>query len=272
MKFLKNVFAFIIPLCAMLITFTLYLFTQNIVKEYKKKISDDYSIVVITNTPLIKEEINKLANIKVSKIVTLQREKIIDDIKSNLSNTSISLLKQKLPNFYKIHLEEFPTTTELNKIKDELYKNKNIRKVEIFSKNHNQVYLLLLLINEISLILFVVILIFSILILAKQIQIWFYEHQEKIAILQLHGASILYSSSTIIKYAIFSSFLAFLIVAGIFIFLVNNLSLVFPQELNGIVNVDFSLNKELFKLFSLSFGISILTIFGVLVKYKIKND
>ncbi|RXK00375.1 cell division protein FtsX [Arcobacter sp. CECT 8986] len=272
MKFLKNILAFVIPLCAMLITFTLYLFTQNTVDKYKKKIADDYSIVVITNTPLIKEKLNEIAGMKVEKITTLKKEKIIDDIKSSLSTTSIELLRQKLPNFYKVHLESFPTTTQLNDIKDELYKNKNIRKVEIFSKNHNQVYLLLLLINEISFILFIVILIFSVLILAKQIQIWFYEHQEKIAILQLHGASILYSSSTIIKYAILSSFLAFFIVAGVFSFLVTNLTMVFPVELNDIVDVEMSLSKELFKLFFLSFGISILTIFGVLIKYKLKND
>lgn len=132
--------------------------------------------------------------------------------------------------------------------------------------------MLLLLINEISLVLFVVILIFSILILAKQIQIWFYEHQEKIAILQLHGASILYSSSTIIKYAILSAFIAFFLVAGLFTFLVNNLILIFPQELSEIVDVEISLSSELVKLFFLSLGISILTIFGVLIKYKIKND
>lgn len=272
MKFLKNVFAFVIPLTAMLITFSIYLFTQNVVKEYKTKISDDYSIVIITNTPLIKENINKLADIKVEKIVTLKKEKIIKEIKSSLSQSSINLLKRKLPNFYKIHLSKFPTTSELEKVKNELYQNKNVRKVEIFSKNHNKIYLLLSLIKEISLILFLVILIFSIIILAKQIQIWFYEHQEKISILQLHGASILYSSSTILKYAIFSSFLAFGIVSGLIIFVTNNLNMLFPDELNSIINVDIDLNTELIKLFLLSFGISILTIFGVLIKYKIKND
>lgn len=272
MKFLKNIFAFVIPLTAMLITFSIYLFTQNVVKEYKAKISDDYSIVIITNTPLIKEDMTRLANIKVEKIVTLKKNKIIKNIKSNLSQTSINLLKRKLPNFYKIHLEKFPTTTELNKIKDELYQNKNIRKVEIFSKKHNQVYLLLSLINEISLILFLVILIFSIIILAKQIQIWFYEHREKISILQLHGASILYSSSTILKYAILSSILAFLIVSGLIMFFINNVTLIIPAELDSIINININLKTELFKLFALSFGISILTIFGVLLKYKIKND
>lgn len=37
MKFLKNILAFVIPLSAMLITFTLYLFAQNTVNQYKRK-------------------------------------------------------------------------------------------------------------------------------------------------------------------------------------------------------------------------------------------
>ena len=72
--------------------------------NYKKKISNDYSIVIITNTPLIKDNINELAGIKVEKIQTLQKKKIINNIKSDLSNSSIELLKRKLPHFYQIFL------------------------------------------------------------------------------------------------------------------------------------------------------------------------
>lgn len=67
MKFLKNTFAFVIPLTAMLISFIIYLFSSNILENYKVTIANDYSIVVITNTPLIKEDITKLADINVEK-------------------------------------------------------------------------------------------------------------------------------------------------------------------------------------------------------------
>ena len=134
MKFLKNIFAFLIPLTAMLITFSIYLLIDNVVVNYKQRIANDYSIVIITNTPLIKENINTLAGIDVEKIQTLKKNRIINNIKSNLSDTSIKLLKRKLPNFYQIFLEEFPTTTQLEKIKNTLLQNKNIRKVEVFSK------------------------------------------------------------------------------------------------------------------------------------------
>ncbi len=272
MKFLKNTFAFVIPLTAMLISFTIYLFSSNILDNYKKTIANDYSIVVITNTPLIKEEITELGDIRVEKIITLENNKIINNIKSSLSKSSIDLLKQKLPHFYKIKLEVFPTTSQLEIIKNQLYQNKNIRKVEMFSKNHNSVYLLLLLLNQISLILFSIILIFAIIMISKQIRIWFHEHHEKITILKLHGASILYSSSTILKYAIMSSLLSFLIVSGIFIYLVGDIGVLLPKDLEKIVIVTLTINNSLIKIFLLSFGISILTIVGVLLKYKMKYD
>ena len=272
MKFLKNTFAFIIPLTAMLISFIIYIFSSNILENYKKTIANDYSIVVITNTPLIKEDITQLADIRVEKIITLKNDEIINNIKSNLSTTSIDLLRKKLPHFYKIKLEVFPTTSELDTIKNQLYQNKNIRKVEIFSKKHNSIYLLLLLLSQISLILFSIITIFAVIIISKQIRIWFYEHHEKITILKLHGASILYSSSTILKYAIFSSLISFGIVSGIFIYLIDNIGVLLPNDLENIVIVSLTVENSLIKVFLLSFGISIITIIGVLLKYKMKHD
>jgi len=272
MKFLKNTFAFVIPLTAMLISFIIYIFATNILDNYKVTIASDYSIVIITNTPLIKEDLTSLADIRVEKIITLEKDNIITNIKSNLSKSSIDLLKRKLPHFYKIKLEVFPTTSELDTIKNTLYLNKNIKKVEIFSKNHNSVYLLLLLLSQISFILFTIITIFAIIIISKQIRIWFYEHHEKITILKLHGASILYSSSTILKYAIFSSLISFLIVSGLFVYLVDNINVLLPDDLEDIVKISLTLENSLIKVFLLSFGISILTILGVLLKYKMKYD
>ncbi len=272
MKSLKHIFAFTIPLTAMLITFAIFLITNNMVQDYKVKISNDYSIVIVTYTPLDKQSLDELAGIKVKTIATLKKEQILENVQSDLSRSSLKLLKQKLPHFYQIYLEDFPTTTELFSIKEELNKNKNIKKVEIFSKNHNQVYLLLLLINNIIIILFAVILIFAMIILSKQVTIWFYEHNERITIFQLHGASILYSASTVLKYAMLGALSASLIVSGIFMFITNNLLLVVPSELTTVINTTFVLKYEIAKLFGLSFGISIVTIFGVLFKYKIKND
>jgi cell division transport system permease protein len=272
MKFLKNLFAFLIPLLSMLITFSIFLLIDNVVDNYKSKISRDYSIIIVTNTPLEKDAIKELGGIKVERIQNLPNDKIITTIQSNLSESSIELLKQKLPNFYQIYLEIFPTTSELDSIKKTLLQNKNVKKVEVFYKNHNQIYLLLLLLNSVSFILFFIITIFAIIIIAKQIKLWFHEHSVKISILRLHGASILYSASSILNYALLSSLLSFLIASTFLYYVSNNMTVLFPLELHEIVDININIFFELMKIFLLSFSISTFTIFGVLLKYKITND
>lgn len=271
MKSLKNLLTFVVPLTVMLVTFAIYLVTNSVVNDYKKKISSDYSIVVVTHTPLNKEKMDSIAGIKVNKINTLNKKNIIANIKSNLSDSSIALLNKRLPHFYEIHLNVFPTTIELKKIRASLLKNKNIKRIEIFSKNHNQIYLLLVLINNITIVLFGLILIFVVIILSKQVTIWFYAHNERILIFQLHGASILYSASPVIKYAIWGAFISFVLSSSALVFISANLSLIFPAELNELLFTNIKLELEVLKLFLLSFGISIITIFGVLFRYKIKN-
>jgi len=272
MKSLKSILSFVIPLTAMLITFAIFLFTTKVLEDYKLKIANDYSIVVVSALPLIKDNLNEFAGIKVKNIVTLEKNKIISNMKNKLSNKSITLLKQRLPYFYKMHLEKYPTTSQLKQIKEEIENINTVKKVEIFSKNHNQIYLLLLIIQKIIAIVFVVILLYAVIIISKQIKIWFYEHHEKITIMRFHGASILYSASTVIRHAVFGALLSFLIVALLMILLNENLSLIFPLELQSVVDIKLAINSELLKIFLLSLFISLSTIFGVLFKYKLKND
>ncbi len=271
MKSLKSIISFIIPLLTMLATFTIYIFTNNVVNDYKKKISKDYSIVIVSHTPLIKDNFDYIGDIKVKSIQTLNKANIINNIKSSLSRASLDLLRQKLPHFYKIHLYSFPTSSQLEYVKNQLSKNSNIKSIEIFSKNHNQIYLLLILINNLTMILFIAILIFAVIVLSKQITIWFYEQREKITIMKLHGASILYSASEILKHAIIAAFISFVLISSLIIFLSSNLQFIIPVELKPILVTQIVLEKEILKVFLLSFGISLFTIFGVLFRYKIKN-
>ena len=197
---------------------------------------------------------------------------LIENVKSNLSDNSIELLRQKLPYFYQVYLEIFPTSSELEVIKKTLLSNKDVKNVEVFYKNHNQIYLLLLILNSVSFILFFIITIFAIIIIAKQIKLWFHEHSVRISILRLHGASIIYSASSVLKYALISSFLAFLISSLFLIYVSSNIEVLFPFELQEIVNVNINIERDILKIFILSFCISVFTIFGVLFKYKISND
>ncbi len=268
MKLLKSFISFTFPLIIMLFIFSIYLLVDKVVNSYKHSIANDYAIVVITNTPFI--TIDEIADMPIKDIEQLSRTKIIEGIKDNLSHSSLELLNKKLPYFYKIHLEEFPTTLKLEQIRKELKQMTNIKRIETFSSDHNQIYSLLILIQDIVFILFMVVLALSLLLLSKQIKIWFFEHNERISIIQLHGGSLLYSSKPILKTILLSAVVSSAVVISLLIIVVNNISLFVQPEILTIMPKVIHLEFEIFQIFVLSFVIPLITFFGLLIQYKSK--
>lgn len=268
MKLLKSFFSFTFPLVVMLFMFSIYLVVTKVVTTYKNNIINDYAIVVIANTPL--SSIDTLAGIEVKNIEPLSREKIIKNVHKNLSENSIELLEKKLPYFYKIYLTDFPTTLKLEQIRKELLTVSNIKKIETFSNDHNKLYSLLILVQNIIFILFVAVLVLSILLLSKQIKIWFFEHNERITIIQLHGGSLLYSSKPIIKIILGSAVLSSFLACIMLFVVVSNIKMIIEPELMILIPTVLSMEMEIFKIFLLSIVIPSFTFLGLLVKYKLK--
>lgn len=270
MKHLNSFISFSLPLTVMLITFSIFLMVNLTVNNYKKNITNDYSIVVISSTPLVK--MDTLAGMNIKEIDILSREKIIKGLKKDLSDSSLNLLNTKLPYFYNIFLEEFPTTLKLEQIRKELITLTNVKRVETFSKNHNELYSVLVLIQNITITLFIIVLIFSFLLILKQIKIWFFEHSQRIKIIQLHGGSIFYGSKPIFKIMLASTFFSSIFVIGLVFFLMDNLDLIVPAEIIGLIPKNFSIQLELFKVFMLAFFVPLITFFGLILKYKLSKN
>ena len=268
MRLLKSFFSFTVPLVIMLTTFSIYLLVNKVVDNYKQTIINDYSIVVIANTPLT--TIDEIAGIEVKDIEILSREKIISGIKSELSDSSLNLLNSKLPYFYKIYLEEFPTTFKIEQIRKELNTISNIKRVETFANDHNKVYSLLILIQNIVVVLFLVVLILSIILLLKQVKIWFFEHSERITIIQLHGGSLLYSSKPILKIMTLSAVFSILLVSTLLFLTVDNISIIIQPEIINLIPKVFELEQEIVKIVILAFIIPLVTFFGLLIDHKLK--
>lgn len=270
MKFLKNFLAFMIPLIIVLLTFSLHNAIGNIVDGYKQTINDDYSILVIANTPIDEEKVKDLISIDIKQIEKLENNIIISNLKKQLSKNSLELLKQKLPLFYKIYLEQYPTTTQLNIIKKELKDIPNIKKIETFSSDHNKIYSLLLLVEQIIQLMLIFISIFTFFILSKQIKIWMFEHSTRISIIQYHGGSIFYSALPIIKITFLSSIVSSAIVILLIMLLSNNLSLFLTPEILGLLPSKDTIPVDFIFIIVLSFFISIVSTMSVLVKHKMK--
>ena len=268
MKLLKTVFNFTIPLAVMLIIFSMYLTVNKVVNNYKQSIAGDYTIIVTADKPL--QKLERVAGIKVKELQMLDQKIIIEDIKDTLSSSTLELLNHNLPFFYKVYLDEFPSKSKLSQIKKELLNKPDISTVEMFTEDHNHIYSFLILIQNISFILFFVVLAFSILLVVRQIKIWFFEHNRRIRIMELHGGSLLYSSKPILTVIGISSVLSFLLTVGIMFFSIMNISMFVQKEIIQFMPKAGDMGIEMLLVALLSVAIPIVTYLGLLIKYKLK--
>lgn len=267
MRAFKTFFSFSIPLITILFSFSIYLIVDKAVEKYQKSIINDYSIVIVSKTKLEKELVEN-KGIELKKLEELPKEAIIDKLKQSLSQRSTELLELKLPYFYKLYLYNFPTKVELEDIKKNLLSLNSVSKVETFTKDHNQLYSLLLLTQNITNILFAILVLYALLILIKQVKIWFYEHNERISIMKLHGASLLYCARPLINTTIVSSIISSAIVIVLTYLFLENYNNIVPAALQELSFFNLPFTLEFYSIAILSFIISLGTVFTVLIKHK----
>jgi len=257
MKAFNRFLSFTIPLIAILLSYSIYISLDKAIVKYKHTIANDYSIVVVSKTKLT-ASILESNDINIETLELLDNSQVISNLKDKLSKRSIELLNKKLPNFYKIHLDSFPTTSQLEHITKQLKTIPSISNIETFSKDHNQIYSIITNSEDIISVLFIIIILFGLLILSKHIKIWLYEHSEKISIMRLHGASVLYCAKPLIYSAILSAIVSSVIVIALTYYILTNFTFAIP--------VRFDL--EFLQIIALSFIISITTVLIVLFRHK----
>lgn len=270
MKYLKSLIACVFPLMMMLSSFSIYLLVNKLVDNYKVGVAKDYSIIVIADKPIV--DINKLSSITFQKIEKIDRENIIDDVKVGLSDASFKMLKEQLPYFYQLYLKDFPTNNELVDIKVTLTELESIREVEVFESDHTNLYSLLVLTKKIVTVLFVIVLVSSFLMLLQQIRIWFFEYSEKISILQLLGASLSYSTKSIVRIILMSIFISLLAVFGLMSLIIVNFSFVFQPELLAIAPTVQDMYFEIAEIILLAIIIPLIAYTSLIVKHRINNN
>jgi cell division transport system permease protein len=255
MKAFRSLLSFTIPLIAILLSYSIYIIVDKVMISYKQSINNDYTIVVVSSK---KQTIDTFESIDIKALKYLSKDQIINNLKENLSSKSIELLYKQLPYFYKVSLFNFPSSKKLQVIKQKIKLIDGILKVEIFSKNHDTIYSILTMTQTIIYALFIIIIIFSILLLSKHIKIWFYEHTQRITIMRLHGASNIYCAMPLIKLSILSAIVSSVIVLLLTYYVLNNFVFFAPIYFNmGFIHI-----------IILSFLIPLATILLVLFKHR----
>ncbi len=265
MKSFKNHLSFLIPLFILLFSLQFSKMIDRGVKEYEAKLTHEYSIIVVSQRALKLQELQTI-NKSISNIKEIDPDSYIKKLSSeNISKSDIVYLKSTLPHFYNISLNTLPDTDELKNIKTKLLSLNGIIKVETYKKAYEKLHQFLLLTKGASYLFTVFIFIISILLIVKQMEIWAYEHNNRMYIMGLFGAPYWLKSAPLYKLVIIDSVIATLMVALSFLYLPYTANLAKIHHDMGIELRNFHLVTDTLLLLSISIFISVtavsLTIF-----------
>ncbi len=259
MRSLKNHISLIIPLFAILFAIEFTFWIDRSIDSYEKNLSSDYAIVIMSKKPLTLQKIKEY----VPEMVQLQeidRKKVINRLKREGVKIDFSELEQFLPFFYKALLANFPDEEQLKSVQSRLASIPSVTRVEAFGKTHQQLYEFLVFIKTIAKLFLAIVAITSIMLIFKQIEIWYYEHSERMYIMSLFGAPWWMRNAVLFKLAFVDTLISVILVVGIYWYIlsseiVRNLLgfnlLYFDQKLlvqDGVI------------LFAIGFGLSLFTI------------
>ncbi len=224
MKFFKTHISLILPLLFMMFAFEFILLINSTLNHHEELVSKDYNIIV-TSTANLDENIIKT---KVSSFVSLELldpKDLIERLKKDISDKNLNLLRASLPKFYSIKLDYLPNQSELNEIKNQLLSIASINKVETFSKTHDKIYSLLVLIKLVFWLFLFIIILLSFVLFLKQMRIWLYEHTQRVEIMCLFGAPFWFRSFMLYRVVFVDCLISFLILL-LFFTQFYNLSLI----------------------------------------------
>ncbi len=267
MKSLKNHFSLILALFSILFAIQIFIINDRALKAYEVKLSTNYSMIVVANTT-VKDDVFKQYSSNIDTIEALSADDIIEKLQQNISKKNIELLKISMPKFYRIHLKTFPSPREIKTLTSILLKNSSITKVEDFQNNHDTVYKLLLLFKEITQLFALVIIIVTVLLIAKEMRIWQFKHSERMNIMGLFGAPVWLRSAVLFRLAIVDALLSSIFAVAFFSIISKT---VWAKEQLKIIGIDidiFQLVNDGVLLGVVSIIISILLASMIVVGYK----
>ncbi len=267
MKSIKNHISFIIPLFILLFSIQFSFMLDRGVKAYEGKLANEYSIVVVSTTPLDEGEIKQ--NIpQVSSMSEIKKDRYIDKLKDDMSKADLVYLKATLPKFYSLKLAKLPNKQELQLISEKIKKFPKVQKVEVFKKTFNKFHQFLKLSKSASYVFTIFIFIISFLLIIKQMEIWSLQHKQRMYIMGLFGAPYWMKSASLYKSVVIDALISALLVGLVFTFLPNFVNLAKLKENLGIDLQNFNLISDSLLLVAISLVISIISVTTIILRQK----
>jgi len=267
MKSLKNHISLILALFAILFAIQIFFVSERTVDAYEESLHNSYSLIVLSKTPLDENAFVKRYKL-VKSIEKLDADKMLNEFKGDLSSTNLGLLKSSLPKFYRIYLTHYPSPKEISGLSYKIKSQKNIARVESFSKTHDRIHRMLLLLSQVHIFFAVSIVVIAVLLIIKEMRIWHYEHQNRMHIMSLFGSPIWLRSAVLYKMAFIDTFFSTLFISLIFFAFGENEQL--NSYLDSILTHDVTLllPEDILKLFIIALSTSMLLASLVIFRQK----
>jgi len=218
MKFIKNHLMFILPLMAILLGVEFYLVFDRTTDSYEKTLTDGYTMLVVSKKPVELKTFQRL-NQHIINAKQIERSNIISKVAKGVSKSSSKEILAVLPYFYNLSLDGYLKTSELNKIKQDLEADSNIKRVETFGSSYSSSYRLFTFIKFTLKIFIVFMGVVSLFLIIKQMEIWKYAHKERMQVMEIFGASLMLRSGVLFRVAFVDAIFSTIFVSGIFYYI-----------------------------------------------------
>ncbi|HCD72951.1 MULTISPECIES: hypothetical protein [Helicobacter] len=267
MSLLRRHLALIIPLLALLFSFESIMLVNRAVSKHENKLSDNYSIVIASQNALTLDKIQSFIR-EAKELKAVTPDYMMNELRKDLSRESIETLQRELPFFYSLKLSTFPDEERLQKINATLKKLNGVTKVESFSKSHSQVYKLLLIIKSSIVVFASLIAILSYILMIKQIEIWKFEHSDRMEIMAFLGAPAWMRNGILFRLAFIDSIISTIaIITGMTYIIHHNKMQEIMQTLEVTSDI-FRIGSDFIILLFTSVLVSIVSVVFVIIKQK----
>ncbi len=231
MRSVKNHLSLVIALFTIVFTMQIYLVVDRTVTAYEAQLNENYSIVVVTKKKVETDTLVAMSP-KIKRADEISTKKVIDRLQSQMKQRHIDLLKLSLPHFYALHLNHYPTPSEVQELRKTLEKNSDITRIEDFAQSHDTLYKLLLLFKSVVILFAIAIFAVTSLLVLKEMRIWQFQHNERMSIMAMFGAPVWMRSAVLFRLAIVDAIIASLLAIAAFTY--ANLIKVGSEQLEAI--------------------------------------
>lgn len=265
MNTFKNHLSLIFALVTLLASFQFFVSFSKMVETYERTLGSDYSVIVISKKPLQLQTLQRAIPYATS-LEPIDPAFVIDEVKASLSESNVAYLKTALPLFYRLKLDRFPSIEDRQNIEKRLSAIDSVMRVETFAKTQNKIYKLLLLNKTIILVFAALMFIVAFLLIVRQMEVWRFEHSDRMNIMSIFGAPIWLRSAVLYRLAFIDSLISVGIVGGLFYYLSADSALSKALIEIGLPSVGYDTIFATLKLLGLSLLISLGSVLYVIIK------